>query len=475
MCYPNPCKHNGTCINKTEENEFVCDCAGVGYTGKICDILLIDVPEFSTLAVNSEKKISLYSSPDREFTLEILSDDKRSLQVSPSSMVFSQSRTHNNATIKATKPGKYTLTYRIDDESLRYQPIPTATILVTNGTVEKSDYFDTHGVKPGVLKPGCCSSETMLPPIQCPFGASSLFFKSTCGWAKKKNFYSPGVIFISDNKFDMPIAIAGTKLRQPKSNIYLISLSKEEFESNCTECSDEGSGTPTQCDIMPLTLNDIQSFLCHESLASSYFYYSSKLIPKWLKLNTMPSNRTHDMHSYTVDLTSADNLKNIGECGKLTTDALGYYSVMLYSGSLRAKINKEFVQFLSNGSSVFCFAVNLCEGSASPLYIAIPDEVQDVLQSLEFMRDLNSKGWTITVNSLVISDSQINKLKSKNVVKPILYWNGKNYFTLFRQPPNILTNVKFNKQFSRDDTIKAKWVFSGDILWLHSDINKVRT
>ena len=472
MCYPNPCKHNGTCT-ETEETDFVCDCAGVGYTGKICDVLLIDVPEFSVLAVNSETKFSMFSSPDREFTLEIVSDDRRLLKVIPSSMTFSLLQTYHNVTIKARKPGKYTLTYKVNDQTLRYQPIPPATILVTNNTVEKSDYFDTYGVKPGVLKPSCCSSETMFQ-IQCPFSkASPLFLKSTCGWTEKgSTYFSPGVIFSSDNKFDMPIAITGAKVRLQKSNVNLLSLSKEEFESDCIACSDGSADMPAQCDVIPLTLNDVQSFLCHETLASSYFHYSSRLIPKWLKLNTLPSNRTHDIHSYIVDLMSTDDLKNIDGCGKITTDAVGYYSVMLYSGSLAAKINKESVQFQSDGSSVVCFAVNLCEGSSSPLYIAIPDDIQDVLQSLEFMRDLKSKGWTIAVNSLVISDSQLNKKKS-DMVKPISYWNGMEHFILHNQPPNMLTNVKFNKQFSRDDTVKVNWAFSGNVLWLHDNINKV--
>ena len=467
LCYPNPCKHNGSCI-ETEEDAFVCDCDDVGYTGKTCEVLLINVPQFSTLAINSEIEFTMSSSPDGEFVLQLIPDDKTSLKVVPSSIIFSQTNTHHNVTMKAIKPGKFTLKYRISDKTLNYLPIPPATILVTNGTVSKSDYFDKYGLKPGLLKPGCCSSETLLN-IRCPHNMN-FFLKSSCGWIKKESFYlSPGIIFSSANDFDMPIAIAGAKIRKQKSNIYLQNLNKDEFENNCTTCSNE-SGMQPQCNIRPISLNDIQSFICYESLASTFFHHSSKLTPRWLKLNAMSSNRTHDTHSYMVNLVSSDHLKDISECNKLTPITNGFYSVMLYSGLLKVKVNNELMQ--SESSSAFCFAINLCEGESSPLYIAIPEDAQTILQSLEFMRDLKSKGWSVTVNSLVISDSRIREIMPSVMLTPIMYWNGKEYFS-YNQFPYVLTSVKLNKRFSVDDTVKANWVFTGNVFWIHENIRKV--
>ena len=461
LCYPNPCKNNGTCI-KTEESTFVCNCDDTGYTGKTCDILLISTPELSTLTVNSEKIFSFSSSPDTEFTLYLVPDDRKSLKVNPSSMTFSHSHTHYNVTITAIKPGKYTLKYKINDQTLRYQPLPPATILVTNSTAEKSNYFEKYGMKPGILKSGCCSSETLFE-IQCP--STSINFKSTCDWTDKGIFSSPGIIFSSNGRFDMPIAIAGAKLKIQKFNVDLLGLNKKEFESDCIICNN------TSCNFMPISLNDVQSFLYHESLASTYFYHSSRLIPKWLKFNSISSNRTHDIHSYIVDMVSSDDLNSISECSRLTTITGGLYSVMLYRGLLTVKVHKEYIQSQSNKSLPFCFAVNLCEGASSPLYIAVPDEAQTYFKSMEFIHDLNSKGWIFTINSLTISDSQIDK-KFKTP-EPIMYWNGIEYFISFRQQSNVVTSVKFNKEFSSDDTVKAKWVFSGNVLWFHDNINKV--
>ena len=460
LCYPNPCKHNGTCI-QTEETTFECDCHGIGYTGKACDVLLINAPKLSALTVNSEVEVPISSYPDREFMLHLVPDDRPSLKVNPSMMLFSQERTNYSVRILARKPGKYRLKYEVKDQSLNYQLVPPAIILATNGIVNKSDYFDKYRVKAGLLQPGCCLNTSLLKK-QCSSGVQ-VGLKSTCGWKlSKKVPYTPGIIFSSVNSFDMPVAIAGAKVRPRHSDI-LSNLNNDEFESNCTECS---NATDKQYN-KPISLNDVQSFLYHESLASTYFSHSSRLTPRWLKLNALSSSRTHDMHSYMVDLVSPEKFKTMGECSKLTTAADGLYSVMLYSGSLRVKIDKESVQ-LQPSRSAFCFAVNLCEGKSSPLYIAIPDEAQTVLQSLEFMHDLKNKGWSVAVNSLAISDAKIRVMSDQ--MKHIRYWNGKQFF---KSDPNVLTNVEFTKLFSKDDTVKANWAFSGDVHLLHDNINQV--
>ena len=312
---------------------------------------------------------------------------------------------------------------------------------------------------------------------QCPSSNADLFLKSTCGWIERVTgtFYSPGIVFISDSVFDMPIAVAGAKVRKRKFNIDLLSLKKEEFDDNCNSCNTGSSGNAfdTLCNITQISLNDVQNFLNHEALASTYFHHSSKLIPKWLKLNALSSNRTHNMYSYIVDLVYAKDLRTMSECSQLVAVTDGLYSVMLYSGSLRVKIDTEFVQLPTTKSSGFCFTLNLCEGKSSPLYIAIPDEAQTMLQSLKFMRDLKNKGWNVTVNSLAISDTKVRVISDQ--LKQILYWNGNQFFTSNKRNPSVLTNVKFTKLFSKDDTVKTNWIFSGNVHFFHDNINKVRT
>ena len=474
MCSPNPCKHNGTCIEKTEENTFMCNCDDVGYAGKTCNVLLINVPEFSALAVNSPIEFSVSSYPDREFILYLEPDNSEFLNITPSSMMFSPEYTHYNVSVNAKKQGKYTLKYKVNDQTLNYKPVPSAIILATNGNINKSDYFDKYGAKPGVLHPGCYSNQVIH---KCESGPTlELLLNSTCSWTVIKRqgtiVHSAGIIFGSVNKLNIPIAIAGAKVRQRKSGaLSLTSLSKNEFDKGSNKCNNgsigNGSKSDTHCS-QPLSINDIQSFLCHESLASTYFSQSSKLTPKWLKFKALSSNRTHDIHSYIVKLVNSNDLTTISECSKLTTVTGGLYSVMLYSGSLKVLLHRKSLKLHYNQYSVLCFAVNLCEGDSSPLYIAIPDEVQLILQSSKLMRNLKNKGWTVTINSVVISDS-----KFKNImVEQIEYWNGKELRN-YKKQPRVLTDIKFSKLFAISNNLKANWAFIGKAYWFHDNINQV--
>lgn len=37
-CLPNPCQHNGVCIEKWGYSQFYCDCAKTNYAGSKCQI-----------------------------------------------------------------------------------------------------------------------------------------------------------------------------------------------------------------------------------------------------------------------------------------------------------------------------------------------------------------------------------------------------------------------------------------------------
>ena len=125
---PSPCKH-GTCFI-TEEDTNSCNCNGTGYTGELCDVLLIDTPDVSALIINSPRNFSFFSKPDQNFVLELVPDDSNSLIIVPSSITFSQMSPQHNISMTATKPGLYRLDYKVKDDGLNYQPIPSASILV---------------------------------------------------------------------------------------------------------------------------------------------------------------------------------------------------------------------------------------------------------------------------------------------------------------------------------------------------------
>ena len=479
VCFPNPCKHNGTCI-EANANTHICNCEGTGYTGADCNVLLINTPEFSTLIVNSPMEFTVSSQPDRNFVLDLIPDDKNSIQIVPSSIIFSQESKNWNISMTAKQQGLFKLEYKVSDDDLNYQPIPPATILVVNNDNNTQNYFERHQVKAGLLQPGCCSADEMKLNLdfKCPSNNNDLSFKSTCGWITKGTLHSAGIIFSNNDDFNMPIAIAGANFPQHANidqYIDLQPLNTYQFKYDCIGCNGGSVGnlfkSDQTCNHESISVNDIQTFLKYESLASTYLYRSMVLIPEWLRLKVLSSNRTtHDVHSYMVNLVHSNALQSLQQCNNLKAHTDGLHSVLVYTGPLEIKLNNKSKQ-LAPSDAPICFATNLCEGDSSPLYITASDKVQSVLGSFDFMDNLKRKEWIITINSVAISNSQIN-MKLDGIV-PLSYWNGMTFSPLNQQKPNMVTNVNFSKEFLINNSANVELAFSGDAFWFYKHFNKV--
>jgi len=474
-CNPNPCSHNGVCTD-IGDNLFSCNCDGTGYTGPECNVLLINTPDIPALAVNSPVDISFSSQPDTDFTLMIKVDDSKSIKVVPLNVTFSQRLTNQNVSITASNPGLYKIEYEVSDNSLNYQPIPPVTVLVSNNDSGLSDYFDRHRLEHGLLEPGCCAaSETELElEFRCPANGNKLVLQSTCGWVTKRKDlpHTSGIIFSQYDGFDMPIAIAGAKFEPLGTSINLQSLNKFEFQSGCVSCSTGSVGRVSRqsCQAERISINDIQKFLRHESLAHTYLSQSMSLVPKWFRLKAVPSNRSYDAHSYMVNLVHPSELLQFQECNELATLNNDLHSLMVYAGSIEAKLNGEKIQLKSNDYSSMCFAVDLCKGIFSPLHLTIPSTAHSMIETFDFMQDLKDKGWDIIISYLIISNSSI-----LDNVPHYSYWNGKEFYSPDLPIPYMVTKVSFNKNLSKNNVIEANWKFLGNITWLYEDFNDVST
>ena len=465
MCYPNLCQHNGTCI--ITEDTSTCNCDGTGYTGDNCEVLLINAPDISALIINFPTNFTFFSQPNHNFELELVPDDKESLRIEPLSIMFSQISTEHEISMTAKKSGLYKLEYKVNNETLNYKPIPPASILVRDNSTNTS-YCRERNITCGFIEPGCCPASEVQPNLElnCPSDDNELLLKSTCGWVSKPPIplHSAGIIFSSIGGFDMPVAIAGARFLPQTTHIDLQGLTTFEFDHGCVACIGNRS-----CQHEILSVNVVQEFLKFDSLAFTYLYQSKGLIPRWLTLKVLPSDRSHDFRSYSVYLVYSDALNRVQECRGLTALTDGLYSILVYTGNLEVTLHEETRHYESNGLPV-CFAINLCEGSSSPLYVSSLDDAQNVLHSFEFMRNLKSKGWGIAIKNLVMSNANVIP---EPVTSELSYWNGIEYFSPNLQNLNMITTVEFTKPFVGNSSIKANWNFIGNVYWFHEDINKV--
>ena len=475
-CFPNPCNHGGKCIETIDS--FVCDCDGTGYTGTDCNVLLINTPDISSLTLNTPMSFSFSAQADRQVELMIVPDDTNALEVVPSNVQFSENLIEQIVTITVKKPGLYKITYSIPDDSINYQPIPSIQLLVYNNDANDSNYFDEHGVAPGLLQAGCCegNADDLELEFRCPPSSTELKFMTTCGWVTKGDVHSAGIIFSNYNNFYMPIAIAGARLLSRNTYIDVQTLTTFEFNFGCITCRGGSVGNvfgpPDPCEIRQVTVNDVHSFLKYDALALTYLHHSMDLIPKWLRFKILHSNHTYDTNSYMVRLHHHDSLDMVKECNSLFPLSRGLYSVMIYSGQLRVYLNQESKKLKSDEFHV-CFSANLCEGESSPLYIALSSKAQRAINSFDFMRNLKIKGWNIVISSLAIGDNEINT--ELDEATNLLYWNGSDYLSSNVQKPNIVSSVNFQKMFDMDGGITVDLDFEGRIQWFYDNFNEVRT
>ena len=428
-CTPNPCQHSGTCL-ANEDRTFTCNCTGTMYTGTQCEIGIVNIQKYPRLAMNKPYTFTITACPDEYLKVFMFPDDRSSLTVNPNQLEFNRNKNVNNFTITSKMSGRFLLHYRLSGESASdfMQLEPSSIIVIDNQTLEASDYFTSRGLERGLMQPGCCTALSSFLEYQCPLGFSTVRFNATCAW-NLKGLYSTGIVFSDNNGVNFPVAIGGIKFGL---NFELSNLNTFELRDQCMPCSrhsvgrvndDNGKSFEQECSVFKPSINDVLSFLELESLAYTYFYHSYHLLPQWLRFNVTSTMRIHTSDSYKVALMESSEVEALETCNITTAYTDGLYSVLIYSGALNIIVNSEEITYIPESQSdELCFAVNLCEGTTSPLSISITEDVNDLVSDLEFMKSFKAANWDINFYSISISNSMIPA--QEHALQREVFWNG---------------------------------------------------
>ena len=465
MCTPNPCEHSGIC-NVTGPSSYTCDCNGTRYTGINCEIGIIETPVCPPLIHLQPKMFTLYANPDFELTVRLRSGV--GLFVNPNTIHFSPTRTSANIFITGAMAGVFTISYEIGGKSSSQfqQPEPSTLIVQQTNPISPS-YFTSRGLEPGMLESGSCEYATPLDYI-CPNENDQISFSSTCRWHGN---VSPGLIFSTYRDLNLPVAISGARISgvSTADQSRVIPLTGNDFQQ---QCNYRFPSTRQSCNFKPSRANlvqEIQNFLRTEALGHTFLSQAGQLIPNWLQFSVNTNTpRTHDSTSYMIDLVESDSLSEIEGCSNLFTVKDGMYSVLKYSGSLNFSVNSSLRIFTPQGSPV-CFAVNLCEGLNSPLLISIPDEAQNIVNSLLFVQILRNYGWEFTINSIAISSTSFShELSGSNGD----YWFGNQEVTYSFLDSTIIVKGRFTHSFSLG-TLQIDYSLDGQTYLLYDQFDMV--
>ena len=400
-CLPSPCLHGAECTEVETVGGGVpyCHCSGTGYRGDLCEVGVVSIPSLPLLTVGETHTFVVSAKPDSNLTVEFESK----LHLMPSVLTFSPSVTEVMVNITPSGVGVYTVNAKLSGTNAYSYDTPSDMTVVVRSRVPIDNVDE-------ILSPGCCSNESESVH-SCLGTSSTITFYSTCRhethkWEDKARILE-GMSFTTAGGLSLPLSLHSVRLQSSGARGISFQMSPYESEdgtSQCTSCGhqEECSGEwDCSCyDPAP----SMAYYLQRESLAKTYLQNIAPLLPSWMELEAVESDRLYDDHSYRVELVDSVDLLRIPQCrGFFSTKNIdfGTYSVLVYSGTFRVTVGGDTVTYTPSGKDALCVAVNLCEGSASPVYISLPTAFR--FEQFSALDALSMAGWKLEeVTGLVV-------------------------------------------------------------------------
>lgn len=436
-CDPSPCLHGGRCVVVSPVLSL-CDCDGTGYTGPQCQFGVIGVPPFPLLRVGQPPFILNYTAiPDDEIRIALIQDNFSAVTFSPNPAVIMSPNISASIAIAPLIAGLYRVAYILDGPDAFDFDIPQDSYLAITPQIAPPDYtyFINRGVMIGRLLPSCCSPTSPIY-MSCPSGGNISVLSSCTISNIGGSLLTEGIVFSTGNGLNLPLTIAGARLRFIGNDILVDQLASNERNQtlDCSLCGSLSgnlgnvSDVPSQCDSFGPAVSDIKDFLSSEALAFTYLIESRSLIPSWL--NLLPIDypmRGFGLNAYQVDLQREVIVNTIETCSNIPAITTGLHSLLHYSGLLDVTVTNMFSETFTPpvSNTPLCFAINLCQGVMSAFHIGLPQSARQFLNN-----NLNLFGANFDIAGVSMTRNKPLEIFPSNLpVFNTQYWNGRNRFT----------------------------------------------
>ena len=429
------CEHGGNCT-ATDSTNFVCDCEGTGYRGKTCNIGIMRTPEIPPIIVDQlSRPLDITASPDEELTIAIEGGDE--FDVTPANITIRSPQKGAQFQLRGVNPGHTTLSYVLSGPSTDSfnKPGPTSILVSKSRPGISLRYFTALETSHGQLIESCCVPADIL--FQCPMSTEEVHFQSSCQWTSSGSSYTTtGVVFSRSRGLSIPLSVAGIYINISRAMRSLYAELPEVSVSSCTPCeSNRGnevterrtiSSLPpeaTSCYYYSYDVPDLQDFLLTNSLVVTYLSRIDPLIPPWLHLILLGRSNAFGSDDYLTILAQREDIQGVEGCENVQADDLGLYSILRYNRFMRVIISGQTEVYRADASLVpVCFAVNLCKGTDSPLYIGLSPSAQGLVQSLNFFTEYTDRDWDFTIFSAALFNTLAR------VTVDGMYWNGRVFY-----------------------------------------------
>ena len=464
------------------DTAFECNCEGTGYTGPTCNLGIVSTPVIPTLMMGiASNTLFISAKPDTELNIAISGGE--SFKVLPERFGFSKDITTLNFTVTGSIVGYYSIQYQLsgEDASSFLTPEDAAVFVQSVSTDsemgQQRRYFQKLSLSLGELIDSCCEPSTFF---QCQ-GSSApnrVFFTSACNWDNRHGSHaSAGVVFAENRAkdFKLPISIAGIEVDSISSRITLPQVAL----GSCTPCSavqpncnlDNQNQT---CYCYDFSISDTIDFLETLSLGINYIRNLNDLLPSWfedIQVRAAFSNLRDPRfinYEYTTDLVPAEGLQKLHGCEMIEadTDAQNLYSVLRYGRAMSASIDGQGLFYVDRNrepdlENPMCFAVNLCKGRESPVFIQLSPNIHAVILS-RFLQTYVRRNWDIRIYSVVLSRGGM-PLDSSIMEE---YWNGVSVFQPELPQFDLIVTTSSTAPF-QIGSLSIELSFSGKIYCLY--------
>ena len=431
----------------------------------------------------ASNSLFISAKPDNELTITISGGE--SIEVIPSTVSLSTNATTANFTVTGKIVGYYSIQYELSGQGAsKFLPPEDAAIFVQNVTTELrlNMYFRELRLRLGELVDSCCEPSTFF---QCQ-GSSApnrIVFKSACDWNNRGSSYaSAGVVFAENRArdFKLPISVAGVEVDSNSSRIMLPQVAL----GSCTPCSavqpncnlDNQNNT---CYCYDFSVGDTIDFLQTLSLAINYIRNLNDLFPAWfqdLQVSVGSSNLRNPRfvnYEYTTDLVPAEGIQKLHSCEMIEaeSDSQNIYSVLRYGRAMIARIDRQTLLYSDRRTepdleNPMCFAVNLCKGTESPVFIQLSSNIHNVILTRFLATYVRRRNWDIQIYSAVVSKGGMS-LDSSIVEE---YWNGVSTFQPELPQFDLMIKTRSRVPF-QTGSLSVDLSFSGNIHYLYEVCN----
>jgi len=419
---------------------------------------------------NVQSPIQLAASPDEALTVRM--DGGENLQVMPSEITITYPEKSAEFRIIGMQSGHYTLRYYLSGRNADSFPRPAdSSIFVSSGESGSSfQYFQALGSPLGILSESCCVNDTALLS-ECPMSTEKVELHSTCAWERSDQSYTTsGIVFSRFSDLSLPLSILGINVTHSRDSL-VTEIPQSPTSSACTPCDANRNNIvhPTlpfrpefeNCYYYNFSTNDVEDFLTTRSLGTTYLSRIRALLPTWITLTPVPGGDTSfTIDDYVSNLVVSEDISGVTGCNEIIANEPGLYSVFRYGRTVLLSIGTLRTFIPSHSAAPSCFAVNLCRGMTSQVFIQLTSApVQNRIKTLSFIRPYNTRGWEFTIRSAAIFNTPESFFVNNT------YWNGLKLYQPLEPPIDLMMKADVTVGFN-SGTLAVGFDFSGIVHYL---------